>query len=1381
MADVNVLGLNIELQLRSQKFEDALKEFVDNQVSKISDDLSQMMTKAIDAIDLGKQLEQVGQLKKLLLSGVSSADLSTPIAQTGELRAGMESVSEACDLTKSIEQSEELTDKLNSASKSFDMSAANEQIDEAAIGWNSAEAVYSTYAEAVMSGGVAQEFKKSIFGFAKETKGIDNVTKAIKRKNLGHKLQNEELDISNKSIGTMEGGMGGVESGVNKANLAFGLSSKALGKIYLGILASSKAAEKFVTANFRAYGHQEDIVRNTQILAGEYGVLGDEALAATKALMEEGMRPESIADTTMVISRLSRVTGIAAESLAEMARQNELLGLNINQSAAVMQTVTDAMRDYGLNTKEAGELTRKLSVPIGFADRAFAKTAKGMMAFAETKAQIAGFAKKVGADIGSVVSKLNELAEGNVESRIQLMALSGMGSVSAENLDVAWQRAGANIKQRLAGLEKGSLEYAIVMKSIRESYGLNQAQVESMMGADEAYRKEVEEFRKGTDLTIEQAEVQINQKKAMRAANRELMKSDPSTAITRGFKDWAAATDNLARSYELFGDIAEQIGNFIYSNFYPAFKLIFDILIYVGYAVVKVIDFMRYLWRSFWDLTGATAETRQMMKTILGLFIIGGAILMVYGSKILNLGGLFGYLGRGLVWLKDRFLGLFGIQNQTTNNVTKNTKSMSERIKEFFMNLKDVATTMIKVAIAMVIMAAAVAILAYSIVMLAQLDYGKLWSALGAVLLLMGALILAVFLLSKIAANSPGKLILMAITMVILAVSIVILAYALKMLADIPFGKLMAGVLAIFLVMVILVGAVALLSLLGPIGIGIMLVLAVVFLAMGVALWLAGEGISMVVAAFGNFLAQADSIWSAAGALVVLAVGMFLVTLMVIPFTLALIVLTIALLAFGGAMWFVRKSIEIVGNAILNLGNGMALIVANATKLKDLSKETINAAKGIGEGLMTIADAVNKYDIGKSMAMALVLTAFAGLEASASVLKDIGQGFTDIANATGSTEQVNAFSTELNNSLTNIAENQDGVAALQTIANAFMTISASVADLSNVNEILIQLKNGVTLFDEIGNAPDNIERIGNALYNMPDLSNLAEASAGLQGLSDGLTGLLEIGAVQEDLIIAIDAISIIADSLFYSAIALIETLPYIAFANQMLTFLAPSLFLNGMVMEMAGLSFMMAGSMLADGAYYLADAVYLITEIDIFGFLDSLALLSFGLGMVSMKLFFNALAFKMAMISLAFSVPILSVTADEVDRLANALGLLAENIANLNSLGSIDINAESMIAAAQQATQAVESYQDTVLASQEQQKVSEKKVDTQPINQVQVKTGGNNLREDESLEPDILRQLEIIADLLREARNGGTQATSATTQTVSSSSNSESFNLGGWF
>ncbi len=1381
MADVNVLGLNIELQLRSQKFEDALKQFVDGQVSKISEDLSQMMSKAIDAIDLGKQLEQVGTLTRLMQSGVSSADLSGPIAQTDELRAGMESASEALDLTTPILKSGELADKLGSASKSFDLSAVNEQIAETAAGWNSADAAYSTYATGVVSGEVSKEFEKSIKGFAKEVTGIDKVTKAIRRKNLGHKLQNEELDISNESIDAMQGGVGDVEQGVDQANVVFGLTTKLLGEILDGILDSSKAAEAFVTANFRAYGHQEDLVRNTQMLAAEYQVLGKEAIAATKALMEEGMKPDQIMTMTVVVSRLSRVTGIAAESLAEMARQNELVGLTATESAAVMQTVTEAMRDYGLNTKEAGELTRKLSVPIGFADRAFAKTKKGMMAFADAKKDIAGFAKKVGADISSVVRKLNELAEGNVESRVQLMALSGMGSVSAENLDVAWQKAGANIRKMLKGLKKGSIEYAVAMQNLRDAYGLNQDQVESMLKADEEYRAEVQRIHETQNVTIERARQIVNEAKKQRAANRELMKTDPSAAIAIGYADWKKSTDNLARSHEIFGDMIEQIGNFIYSNFYPALKLVYDILINLTYAVVKVIEGMRYLWRSVMDFVGASADTRKVLKTILGLFIIGGAILLVYGKGLLKLGGVFKWLGAGLVWLKDKFLGLFGIQNQTTNNVTNNTKSMSERIKEFFMNLKDVATTMIKVALAMVIMAAAVIMLAYAITMLAALDYGKLWSALAAVLILMGALILATYVLGKIAADKPQKLIYMGLAMVVLAGSTLILAYALKMLADLPFGALIGAVVAIGLAMAIMVGAVYLLSLIGPVAVPVLLALAVVFLAMGAAIWLAGEGISMVVTAFGTLIGQSEGIWSAAGALMSLALGMFLVTVMVLPFSLALLLLTADLLLFAGAMWWASGTLTEVGTAILNLGNGMELVVNNAAALANSADAAIEASEGIGKGMMSMADAIAKYDIAKSVAMAYVLNAFASLEGSAVVLQQIGQGFTDIANATGSAEQINDFATQLNSSLTVIAENADGVAALQTIAGAFEMISLSVADLSNVNEILIQLKNGVTLFDEIGNAPDNIERIGSALYNIPDLSNLAAAASGLQGLSEGLTGLLEIGAVQEDLIAAIDAIAMIADSLYYSAMALVETLPIVSMANQMLTFIAPSLYMNGMVMEMAGYSFMMAGSMLAEGAYYLADAVYMITEIDIFGFLDSLALLSFGLGMVSMKLFFNALAFKMAMVSLAFSVPILSATADEVDRLANALGQLAENIESLNSLGSININAESMIDAAQQATQAVESYQDAVVASQEQQKVNEKTVDTQPINQVQVKTGGASVKEEENLEPDILRQLEIIADLLRESRSVGAATSTSETASTRSSNSSESFNLGGWF
>ena len=153
------------------------------------------------------------------------------------------------------------------------------------------------------------------------------------------------------------------------------------------------------------------------------------------------------------------------------------------------------------------------------------------------------------------------------------------------------------------------------------------------------------------------------------------------------------------------------------------------------------------------------------------------------------------------------------------------------------------------------------------------------------------------------------------------------------------------------------------------------------------------------------------------------------------------------------------------------------------------------------------------------------------------------------------------------------------------------------------------------------------------------------------------------------------------------------------------------------------------------------------------------------------------------MVVLASSIPTISLAADEVDRLALALGQLADNIANLNSLGSININAESMVEAARKAAEAVENYQNTMAASQGQRSGDQKSMDSQPLNQVQVKTDGRDVRDDEDLQPDILRQLEIMVDLLRtaaDAKNTSPVGVAAASETRSSESGSSSFNIGSW-
>jgi hypothetical protein len=492
----------------------------------------------------------------------------------------------------------------------------------------------------------------------------------------------------------------------------------------------------------------------------------------------------------------------------------------------------------------------------------------------------------------------------------------------------------------------------------------------------------------------------------------------------------------------------------------------------------------------------------------------------------------------------------------------------------------------------------------------------------------------------------------------------------------------------------------------------------------------------------------------------------------------------ITLLAFGAAMWFVRTSLEIVGNAILNLGNGMALVVQSSLSLNGLSKDTVASAKGVGDALMTIAQAVIIFPLFKLMAVASVLNMFSALEVVAYIIAQIGEGFLKIAEAATHGEEVNTFSKQLTDSLTMIADNVEGVDALQSIADTFASISASVAELDTVNEVMTQLKNGVGLFDEIGDAPDNIERIAGALGSFPDLSSLATAATALGELSSSLTNLLEVAAMEEAICAATNTIAEIGPSLAVSAALLLTAMPLMSSVSTMMLEIAPSLYLGSVLFAHAGVSFGYAGEYLRDGVYYLAEAVDLMAEIDFTLFLDSVDQLSSGLSSVSNELLFNALKFKISMAILASAVPTISLAADEVDRLALALGQLADNIANLNSLGSININAESMVEAASKATEAVENYQNTMAASQETRASDKKSTDSQPINLVQTKTDRRDVRDEKDLQPSILRQLEIITELLQaSAAAKGTTAvgTAAAGETRSSDSGSASFNIGSWF
>lgn len=1388
MADPNVLGLNIELQLRSNKFQDSLTDFMNGSFTQISEQLSSIMTTAMDSLDFTNQLGQLANLSTAFSKVAEAADFSSSTVQISELSAelseaasaGTASLGQLSDTLKVVVTgAEDFGSKLADITVDHLTSEVNLLADSFTAAFSNAEDLNAKLTNGTVGDGLTKELAL-IDG---QAEGFKNVAKAIATKNLGHDAQNKALDESNAEIKHMNSGMGDSAKSAAKTARVYGFMVGLLKNIVAGVHEAAKGADGFATVNFRAYGHQESILINTQLMAGAYGVLGRVALEATKALMEEGLKPERIVETTLMVSKLTRVTGVGAEVFAETARQMEIMGASVSETGELFNIAVDAQRKYNLNAKETTALMKKIDIPSAMLGRTFLTTTKSVLAFADTKAEIAGFAKSAGADVSKVVSYLDEIAKGSVEATLTLMALSNMGKITPENTAEAFQRGGGQILEMLNGLEKGTIEYNMQLNNIMDTYHLSAEVVASMIKADEEYLKQIEKLTAAGAMTQEQAVEQIKTMREKEVALKALKVADPTAYLIRLNADYCQSIDNVTYSKDLMYAAIDNIGSVLYSMFFPAFALMYRVLGGIVSVVAMVIEEIRDLWRGFVDLTGMSQTTVYAIKAILGIFVIGGLIIYKFGGSIMKLIRLLPFLGAGLVWLKEKFLGLFTSSTKTTNTVNTNVKSLGARIKDFFMELKDVATTMIKVAFAMLIMAGAVLVLSFAVAQLAALDYGKLWSAVGAVAVLMAILVIAMILLKMFAGGMP-EVLGMAFAMLIIAGAVLILSSALTELAALDYGKLWSAVGALAVVLILLVAAVFLLSLVGPLAVPVMLALAVVFLALGVAVWLVSQGLAALGTSFSGLMSNTAGTWDMGFALMNLALGMLLVTSIGLFFAFVLLVVGTALTIFGIAMYFVRTSLEIVGNALLNLGNGMVLIVENSTKLKDLSKGTVASAKDIGDALMTIANAVNAFDIAKSQEMATVLSGLSTLQDAGSVVAQIGVGFERIAEAAKHGEEVNTFSKQLTDSLTMIADNVEGVDALQSIADTFASISASVAELDTVNEVMTQLKNGVGLFDEIGDAPDNIERIAGALGSFPDLSSLATAATALGELSSSLTNLLEVAAMEEAICAATNTIAEIGPSLAVSAALLLTAMPLMSSVSTMMLEIAPSLFLGSVMFAHAGVSFGYAGEYLRDGVYHLAEAVDLMAEIDFTLFLDSVDQLSSGLGSVSNELFFNALKFKISMAILASAVPTVSLAADEVDRLALALGQLADNIASLNRLGSININAESMVEAASKATEAVENYQNTMAASQEKRTSDKKSMDSQPISQVQTKTERRDVRDEKDLQPSILHQLEIITELLRaSAAAKGTTAVGAAAagETRTSDSGSASFNIGSWF
>ena len=206
-------------------------------------------------------------------------------------------------------------------------------------------------------------------------------------------------------------------------------------------------------------------------------------------------------------------------------------------------------------------------------------------------------------------------------------------------------------------------------------------------------------------------------------------------------------------------------------------------------------------------------------KFLDGLSAIGDALMKIGGAMASGLGSLVGTMIQGLSNINfDAIVGTLGVAGfgAIVSGIIKFVKNLSEPFKSF----KEIAGSVVSVldqvkdslkayqnqinAKILLTIAIAVGILAASLFLLSGIDGVKLATGLGAITVMLGELMLALFMIKKISPMSKGALASIAL-MIGLSIAIAILAGAMKTLADLDWEGIAKGLVGISVLMAELV------------------------------------------------------------------------------------------------------------------------------------------------------------------------------------------------------------------------------------------------------------------------------------------------------------------------------------------------------------------------------------------------------------------------------------------------------------------------------------------------------------------------------------------------------------------------------------------------
>lgn len=491
--------------------------------------------------------------------------------------------------------------------------------------------------------------------------------------------------------------------------------SAALGTIWALVKNFDKETENFVTANYRVYGAQQQLVNNTRQLSAEYGIFREEAIATYKALADVKTPRDEIYKLSATVGRANRVTGLGIDQIAEYTRELRGAGFDAARTRKQIDMLSAAQRSFGLSTHDMQKAIEANNLSMEEQVAFFGKDAPE--AFMKANLGLRAVAKELGVNQKAADDWVKTLQLTGVEAAIVWEGFAGIAAdASIEDKFEAMGAASRNFVSELGiteaqmrGLQPLNEDQQVALSELTKEFGLTTDQLFMMARA----QAELTDEQKAQMLTMaglektfaDQIEADKRWRESMNTLTAQLNQLKSAINAIIGFFVQLIA-DALIPVLKFFNFVIWAIGRVVFAirtvinwmeKWIPGFSILMNVIRFVAGALLGLglvlllvgggiaafatafssasniirgsLNIIRTIGRAIVSIANAIGQSIRVIFTGLGqgLAALGNAVrpvivpLMQLGVAALLVGAGFYLMGMGLAAAAEHGWAAFGM------------------------------------------------------------------------------------------------------------------------------------------------------------------------------------------------------------------------------------------------------------------------------------------------------------------------------------------------------------------------------------------------------------------------------------------------------------------------------------------------------------------------------------------------------------------------------------------------------------------------------------------------------------------------------------------------------------------------------------------------